>query len=103
MKKQTKKAAKAKKPTPTPKATVPVDIPHPPVLRLLRKPKDGELRPGQALTILEILAEAGGELSVPELLKKMQGRIITKNILGYKDVLQMNKPRLLAGKFVEVL
>jgi hypothetical protein len=90
------KAAKAKV---APKAAA---IPTPQTITLLRMPKDGELRAGQALTILEILERKGGTLPLPELLKAMEAKIVHQNILGIRDVFYMNRPRLLEGGFIEV-
>jgi hypothetical protein len=93
MKRKLKKAPKRKTAVPEVAA---------PTIKLLCMPKDGELRPGQAFTILEILNKKGGTLTVPELLKAMEGKIATRNVLGLRDVYYMNRPKLIAGGFVEV-
>ncbi len=97
--KAAKKSAKATKAeVATPKAAQPVAAP---TVTLLRMPKEGELKPGQALTILEILKAHKGPMPLPELLKEMEGRIVTKNVLGLKDVVFMVRPRLIEGGFIE--
>jgi hypothetical protein len=96
------KKQKAKKAAAAPKAAKANLTPVAPSIKLLRMPKDGELRSGQALTILEILSKKGGTLTVPELLKLMEKKILHKNKLGIKDVYYMVRPRLLEGGFIEV-
>jgi len=95
------KTKKAKKTAPKAKAAVsPKPVAEPPTVTLLKMPKADELRPGQALTILEILEKKGGELSLPDLLKAMEAKIVHQNQLGIKDVFFMVRPRLISEGFI---
>jgi hypothetical protein len=98
------KKAKAKKTAPKtkqPAVVTPRNSRATQIIKLLRKPKDGELK-GQALTILEVLEKKGGTLTVAELIRALEGKIQTKNCLGVVDCYAMNRPRLLEGGYVEV-
>lgn len=71
------------------------------VVKLVKPPKDAVRPKGQGGVILDVLAEAGGQLTVDELIAKLEGRIITKNVLGLRDVVHMCAPVLLARGFVK--
>jgi len=92
--KATKKAAKkaTRKPTLVPRSAQ--------TIKLLRQPKDGELK-GQAAVIVGVLQKKGS-MVVSDLIKALEGKIETKNVLGMADVYAMNRPILIGKGLVEV-
>lgn len=75
--------------------------PSPLILLVAKPPKDATVK-GQGEVILTVLKEAGGQLTVAELAKKLEGRITTKNVLGLTDVVHMVVPVLRQRGLVKV-
>ena len=68
---------------------------------LKKQPKNGELQ-GQAEIIVATLAAKGKKLTVPELIKALEGKIVTRNVKGLADVWAMNRKRLVEEGYVTV-
>ncbi len=86
--KRTKKAAPAKA------------APNAKMITLVKLPKAGELK-GHALVIVETLQANKKRMTVPELLAALEGKVVTKNVLGMRDVWHMTRPRLLAAGYIK--
>lgn len=69
-----------------------------PTIKLVKAPKEGELK-GQALAITHILKRK--PLTKAALIAAIGKKIPSKNVLGARDIWHMNRPKLVAGGWVE--
>jgi hypothetical protein len=69
-----------------------------PTIKLVKAPKEGELR-GQALAITNILKRK--PMGKAALIAVIGKKIPSKNKLGAADLWHMNRPKLIAGGYVE--
>jgi hypothetical protein len=69
-------------------------------IKLVKAPNEGALR-GQALEITRILKRGRGQLTRSALIAAIGKRISSKNVGGARDIWHMNRPKLIAGGYVE--